>query len=68
MDVFLERLRECRQKKGLSQKDAAKEMDIVFRSYRRYECGDSEPTLSVLIKMADFYGVSIDYLAGRTEQ
>ena len=43
-------------------------MDIPYRTYRRYETGEREPVASILIKMADFYGVSIDYLVGRTDQ
>ena len=45
----------------------AKELGLVFRSYRRYECGESEPTLSTLIRLADYFHVSLDYLAGRTD-
>ena len=41
---------------------------IAYRSYRRYETGEREPTASVLVQMADFYGVTIDYLVGRTEE
>ena len=65
MDIFQKRLRECREKEGLSQEIAAKKMNMNYRTYRRYECGEAEPPLSALIKIADFYGVSIDYLAGR---
>lgn len=67
MATFQERLRQCRKETKLNQQDMAKELDIVFRSYRRYECGDSEPTLSTLIKLADYFHVSIDYLAGCTD-
>ena len=67
MSVFQERLRQCRQSVGLNQQEMAAELGIVFRSYRRYECGDSEPTLSTLVKLADYFQVSLDYLAGRTD-
>ena len=50
MSVFQERLRHCRKSVGLNQQEMAAELGIVFRSYRRYECGDSEPTLSTLVK------------------
>lgn len=65
---FQERLRQLRKGTGLNQQDMAHELDIVFRSYRRYECGESEPTLSTLNKMADYFNVSMDYLAGRTDE
>lgn len=68
MTVFQERLRECRNKTGLSQLNMAAKLGIVFRSYRRYENGDTEPTLSTLVHLADYFDVSIDYLAGRTDE
>ena len=67
MSVFQERLRQCRKSVVLNQQEMAAELGIVFRSYRRYECGDSEPTLSTLVKLADYFQVSLDYLAGRTD-
>ena len=57
-----------RNERGLSQEKAAASQGIAYRSYRRYETGEREPTASVLIQIADFYGVSIDYLVGRTEK
>ena len=36
-------------------------------SYCRYEYGEREPNASILWRMADFYGVTIDYLVGRTD-
>lgn len=67
MSVFSERLAKLRDSRNLSQKEVAKEFGVVVRAYQRYEYGEREPQLSVLIRMADFYGVSIDYLAGRTD-
>ncbi len=68
MATFQARLRECRKKSGFTQQEMAQELEIVFRSYRRYECGDSEPILSTLVKLADYFDVSLDYLAGRTDK
>lgn len=67
MSKFSERLAQLRTEKNLSQKDVAKEFGIVVRAYQRYEYGEREPQLSTLIRMADFYGVTLDYLAGRTD-
>ncbi len=67
MSVFSERLIELRDDRNLSQKEVAAEFGVVVRAYQRYEYGEREPQLSVLVRMADFYGVSIDYLAGRTD-
>ncbi len=68
MSLFYERLIELREKNGLSQVEAAKEFGVVVRAYQRYEYGEREPRLSTLVRMADFYGVSLDYLAGRTDK
>lgn len=41
--------------------------DINFGTYQNYESGKRVPTADALIKLADFYGVSVDYILGRTE-
>lgn len=63
-----ERLLALRHEKGLKQEEAAKSIGIAYRSYRRYEVGEREPDASTLVLMADFYGVAIDYLVGRTDR
>ena len=68
MLILSERLFELRKEKSLSQEDAAKEIGIAYRSYRRYEAGEREPDASTLVLVADYYGVSIDYLVGRTDK
>lgn len=68
MSNFQERLHQLRRGTGLKQEDMAKELGIVFRSYRRYECGESEPTLSTLLQIAEYFHVSLDYLAGLTDE
>ena len=65
MEILAQRLLELRKSRGLKQEDVAMESGIAYRSYRRYESGEREPTASVLCKLADFYGVSTDYLLGR---
>lgn len=67
MSVFSKRLIELRKGRGVSQPAAAKEIKISPRAYQKYEYEESEPTLSVAVRIADFYGVSLDYLAGRTD-
>lgn len=57
-----------RNERGITQEQAAEGQNITYRSYRRYESGEREPTASVLVQMADFYGVSLDYLVGRSEE
>ena len=68
MSVFSKRLIELRDSRKLSQKEAAKEFGIVLRAYQRYEAGERYPQFPTLIKIADFYGVSLDYLAGRSDR
>ena len=68
MALLPERMRLLRKEKGLIQEVAAREIGIVLRSYMRYEKGEREPVASTLMKMADFYGVTTDYLLGRTDK
>ena len=65
--IFEERLVFLRKQKNLSQNAVAKAIQAAPRAYQNYEYGTAEPRLSTLIKIADFYGVSLDYLAGRTD-
>lgn len=65
MSAFHTRLLEQRKALGLKQADMAKALGIPFRSYRRYESGESEPTVTTLCAIADYFQVSLDYLAGR---
>lgn len=67
MSVFSERLVSLRLKSGLSQLAFAKEIKIGSRTYQYYESGEREPQLSTLVRIADFYGVTLDYLAGRSD-
>lgn len=55
-----------RKNKGLSQKDAASELGISQALLSHYEKGIRECGLSFLVRTADFYEVSVDYLLGRT--
>lgn len=63
-----ERMLMLRKSKGLKQEEAAKLSGLTAHTYRRYETGEREPAVSALWKLADFYGVSMDYLVGRTDE
>ena len=65
---FPTRLRECRKKTGLNQEDAARQIGIAYSTYRRYEQGGTVPDLLTASKLADFFEVSLDFLAGRSDQ
>lgn len=68
MEILAKRLLDLRKEKKLSRKIVAEQIQIVERTYQRYENAEREPTASVLVALADFYGVTIDYLVGRTDQ
>ena len=68
MSTFSDRLKECRKKTGLHQEEAAKCLEIGYSTYRRYEQGGTEPTISEAARMAEFFGVSLDYLTGRKDE
>jgi len=56
-----------RKEKGLTQKDITNTLKIPYSTYRRYEAGERSPDVPLLIQIADFYQVSIDFLVGRTD-
>jgi transcriptional regulator with XRE-family HTH domain len=60
------RLRELRLEKGLNQIDVANILGIERSTYGKYETGDSSPDYEKLLKLADFYNVSTDYILGKT--
>lgn len=67
MRIFQERLYEQRKLNNLTQRQIAKILNISQPSYIRYENGGAEPTLENLVKLADLFDVSIDYLVGRND-
>ena len=56
-----------RKEKGVSQKDAAKELGVSQALLSHYERGLREPGLKFVVLAADYYGVSADFLLGRTQ-
>ncbi len=59
-------LKSIREDKDIKQKDIAKILSVSQNTYSQYETGVIALTAEVLIKLADFYGVSVDYLLDRT--
>ena len=64
MNTFGERLRELRKENGLGQIELAKRIGVGKSIISLWETNSCEPTLSKLIILANFFNVSIDYLAG----
>ena len=60
------RLKELRKAKGISQLKLALDLNTTQNTISRYETGEREPSINELIKIADYFNVSIDYLLERT--
>lgn len=59
------RVRDMREDSDMSQHQVAKILDVYPQQYHLYESGKREIPLHLLIRLADLYGVSLDYLTGR---
>ena len=62
-----ERIRGLREDRDLKQDDLAKMLSCTQACYSNYESGKRDIPTEVLQKLANFYGVSVDYLLGRTK-
>ena len=65
--IFNERLRRLRKERGLTQAQTAEHLSIAWRNYQRLERDGNAPSFLTFVKAAEFFGVSLDYLAGRTD-
>lgn len=61
-DTFPERLKKARKNSGFTQVEVAKELKITQPTLACYEKGRREPNLEMLGSLAEFYGVSVDWL------
>ena len=62
------RIRDLREDRDLTQKQIAQMLGMSQTGYSKYETGENDIPTQILIKLADFYQTSIDYLLGRTDQ
>lgn len=62
------RIRNLREDSDLTQTDMAKELFISQRTYSYYESGGHDIPTEILVRIADFYQVSVDYLLNRTDR
>ena len=62
------RLKELRKKRKISQLKLALDLNMSQNSISRYETGEREADYETLIKFADYFDVSLDYLLGRCDQ
>lgn len=64
---YAKRLRDLREDRDLTQSDIAKVLNTTYQYYGTYESGKRELPFSRAIQLAQFYNVSLDYLAGLTD-
>ena len=67
MSILAQRLKSCRKKLGYTQMQVAIYADITETTYQNYERERQMPKLDILVRIADVYKVSLDYLTGRTD-
>lgn len=60
-----ERLRELREKYGISQSDVADRLNMTSSIISSYERGERTPSLSIILKLSYIYNCSVDYLLGK---
>lgn len=61
----MNRLRELREEKGISMVEVSHQLGIPYTTYVNYEKGTREPNSEMLIKLSNFFGITIDYLLAR---
>lgn len=67
-NILALRLKECRKEKKLTQIQVATYCGITEKTYQNYELMTREPKLEILVKIANLFDVSLDYLTGRTNK
>ena len=67
LKVFPVRLRMLRKEKNMTQRQMGDLMGITERNYQRWENGEVNASATWLIFLGDYFGVSADYLLGRTD-
>lgn len=65
--IFNKRLKTLRKERKLTQEATATALGLNYRHYQRLEADGNTPNFANLVQIADFFGVSMDYLAGRTD-
>lgn len=68
MEILAKRLLALRSERNLSRRVVAASTGMTERTYQRYENAERDPSAPTLLALADYYGVSADYLLGRTDE
>lgn len=64
----IQRIRNIREDKDLTQEQVAKSIGLKREQYRRYETGENEMKVSHIIKLCRYYKLSADYILGLTDE
>ncbi len=67
MSKFGERLKELRKERGITQKQLAGILDVSKTTICQWETMKQEPSIEMLMKLADFFHTSVDYIVGRND-
>jgi len=67
MSTFHERLRSLRESRNIPVSAMLELLQMTRRNYQRYEKGEVDPPSSKLVVLANYFGVSTDYLLGRSD-
>lgn len=65
MEQLAKNLLALREAKKLSREKVSRVLELSSKTYERYEKNEGEPTAPTLVKLADFFGVTLDQLVGR---
>ena len=68
LEILGQRIRALRMEKGKKQRELAEFLDMSLRNYQRFEHGEINIPALTLCTLADYFGVSTDYLLGRSEE
>ena len=68
MEIFAKRLKSLRKERRWSSKEMADYLEVSQRAYLYYESATNYPNIPGLLKLADFFEVSTDYLLGRSDE
>ncbi len=68
MNVFIERLKFLLKSKGTTRKELCHSLGIGINQIKRWEDNGSIPNICILSSIADYFGVTVDYLLGNTDQ
>lgn len=66
--MMYQRIRDLREDRDLTQTEVARMLGMSQTGYSKYETGENDIPTQILIRLADFYNTSVDYLLGRTNR